>query len=109
MLSASIWADMESRWGQWRRARAEKLQQNPVCENPLAITDHADKAREVHHKRAPDCRSPELLVDEGNLVSVCVSCYYLVRSGATRAPRPPVEQPPPEPEYDGDAQSLLTF
>ena len=65
--------------GRWRKVRAKKLRQNPVCENPFDIPDHIEAAREVHHKK-PVRQFPELAFDMENLTSLCIPCHHRIHN-----------------------------
>lgn len=59
--------------GPWKRLRALKLAEDPVCE-------HCDReglttiAVEVHHDK-PRATHPELALDMGNLIALCKQCH----------------------------------
>lgn len=53
----------------WRRLRAAKIIENPVCE-----VCKIELAREVHHVK-PRKEFPELSLDWDNLQSICSACH----------------------------------
>jgi 5-methylcytosine-specific restriction protein A len=58
---------------EWRAARAQYLQDHPLCENCLA-QDRVTPATLVHHKqRVRD--HPELALDPANFKSLCDACH----------------------------------
>lgn len=72
----------------WRSLRKEYYVKNPLCEccmshNIVTAADH------VHHKRAfltgiTDNERWQLLLDEGNLMSVCAKCHTVLHIKAKR-------------------------
>ena len=65
----------------WRKLRAYKLSQDPLCENCLK-ENRTTPAKEVHHITSVDPNNidPEVCYDYDNLQSLCVPCHRKIQS-----------------------------
>jgi 5-methylcytosine-specific restriction protein A len=66
----------------WKKLRALKKKNNPLCELCLAA-GRVRQMTEVHHIIPIDISNPDedLIYDYGNLMSLCTECHQIIHSG----------------------------
>ncbi len=82
----------------WRKVRALKLADSPLCEDPLGLHARDGTTRtatQVHHIK-PLVSHPELAYHESNLMSVCHGCHSKVEKQTPRT-RDDGDKPADEP------------
>lgn len=70
--------DISSR--RWKKVRALKLSENPLCERCLHLHNRPVPAVHVHHIKSRLDR-PDLTFAMSNLMSLCVQCHAEVERG----------------------------